>query len=200
MELSSLLFNHSYPDDPKRGSLLIAEPFMKGDVFSRSVILILDVEQDQGHLGLELNKCLSVDLSDLIENLETERKIPVFRGGPVDSSRLFMLHTLGEEFRDSSEILPGLFVGGSLEDVYEYLSEGGETEGKIRFFLGYSGWTKGQLRSEIDHQVWALNNEGFVDANLLLTGKGNSYWRREVERLGSGYRSWLIVPRDPKLN
>ncbi len=194
------MFNHKYPEDPVCGSLLIAEPFMKGDVFSRSVVMILDVNKDQGHLGLELNKPLSVSLNELIPDLNTERKIPVFRGGPVDQSRLFMLHTLGDELRDSSPLIHGIHVGGRIEDIYEYIMDGGEIEGKLRFFLGYSGWTAGQLRNEIDHQVWALNNKGADDPESLLTGKGNSFWRREVERLGSDYRSWLIVPRDPLLN
>lgn len=200
MELTDLLFNHTTPDDPQRGSLLIAEPFMKGDLFSRSVVMILDVDKDQGHLGLEMNKSLNVSLTDLIPDLKIDRKIPVFRGGPVDQSRLFMLHTLGHIFTGSSELIPGVYVGGRIEDVYDYLTDGGELEGKIRFFLGYSGWTAGQLRNEIDHQVWAVNNDGGDDIDRLFTGKGNSFWRREVGRLGKDYRSWLIVPRDPLLN
>ena len=111
-----------------------------------------------------------------------------------------MLHTLGDMFEGSTELCPGIYVGGKIEEVYEYLMTGGETEGKIRFFLGYSGWVAGQLKNEIDKNVWALTNDAIDDPERLLTGRGNSYWRREVKRLGSDYRSWLIVPQNPLMN
>ena len=200
MEFNELLYNHQYPENPRCGSLLIAEPLMQEGVFSRSVVMVLDEDKSQGHLGLELNKQLKVSLNTLIPDLETERELPVFSGGPVDQSRLFMLHTLGDMFEGSTELFPGIYVGGKIEEVYEYLMTGGETEGKIRFFLGYSGWVAGQLKNEIDKNVWALTNDAIDDPERLLTGRGNSYWRREVKRLGSDYRSWLIVPQNPLMN
>lgn len=200
MDINKLLYDHTYTSDPKRGSLLIAEPLMREDIFSRSVVLILDKDRDQGHLGLVLNKLTNLDLGDLIPELELERSVPVFSGGPVDQSRLFMLHTLGDVFEGSSELIPGIYVGGKIEDIAAYLSEGGETEGKIRFFLGYSGWIKGQLLGELNRNVWALANDAESDSGRLLEGSGNAYWRREVELLGNDFRSWLVVPQHPSLN
>ncbi|MDE6423796.1 MAG: YqgE/AlgH family protein [Muribaculaceae bacterium] len=200
MDLNKYLYNHEYTTDLSCGSLLIAEPLMRGDIFSRSVVMILDVDKKQGHLGLVLNKKLSVSLNELIPDMGIEREIPVFSGGPVDQSRLFMLHTLGDLFKGSSELIPGIYVGGSIEDVYGYLMDGGELDGKIRFFLGYSGWTYGQLRGEIDRHIWAVREDPQPDISRLLQGRGNNYWRREVGLLEGDYRSWLNVPRDPILN
>lgn len=199
MDINKFLYNHKYTSDLKRGSLLIAEPLMREDIFSRSVVLILDKDKDQGHLGLVLNKTTNLDLGDLIPELELERSVPVFSGGPVDHSRLFMLHTLGELFEGSTELIPGIYVGGRIEDIAAYLTDGGEVDGKIRFFLGYSGWTSGQLLGEINRNVWAVA-DAEPDAERLLEGRGNSYWRHEVERLGNDYRSWLVVPQHPSLN
>ncbi len=200
MDLNKYLYNHEYSSDLQCGSLLVAEPLMRGDVFSRSVVMVLDVDKKQGHLGLVLNKQLPVSLNQLIPDMGIDREIPVFSGGPVDQTRLFMLHTLGDIFKDSSELIPGIYVGGSIEDIYGYLLEGGEIDGKIRFFLGYSGWTSGQLRSEIDRHVWAVRDNAGPDTERLLTGKGNRFWRREVGLLDGDYRSWLTVPQDPSLN
>ena len=200
MDLNKYLYNHEFKSDLCCGSLLIAEPLMKGDIFSRAVVMILDVDKNQGHLGLVLNKKLSVSLNQLIPDIGIEREIPVFSGGPVDQSRLFMLHTLGDLFKGSSELIPGIYVGGSIEDVYSYLMEGGEVDGKIRFFLGYSGWTAGQLQGEIARHIWAVRGNAGPDTERLLKGRGNRYWRREVGLLDGDFRSWLNVPQDPSLH
>ena len=122
----------------------------------------------------------------------------MFCGGPVDMERLFLLHSLGSVFPGASEVIPGVFVGGNVDDIISYLEDGGQIEGNLRFFLGYSGWTKGQLQAEIARHSWAVNNH--PDGRKLLTGEGNGFWRREVMNLGDSYRSWLMVPPDPSYN
>jgi putative transcriptional regulator len=66
-----------------------------------------------------------------------------------------MLHTLGDVFKGCKEILPGIFVGANMDDVVEYVDSGGEVEGRMRFFLGYSGWQSNQLESELLGKSWA---------------------------------------------
>ncbi len=85
-----------------------------------------------------------------------------------------------------------------MDDVVEYVDSGGEVEGRMRFFLGYSGWQSNQLESELLGKSWAL--ERHEPASALLQGTGNAYWRRQVARLGDSYRSWLIVPQDAAHN
>lgn len=200
MDFKHLLYNHDNQYKPEQGSLLIAEPLMLGDIFSRSVVMVLDEDDKFGHLGLVLNKKSHLLLNDLIPEWSLQRQIPVFSGGPVDPSRLFMLHTLGDKFEGSSEIIPGIYVGGQIEEIMEYIDDGGQLEGKMRFFLGYSGWTKGQLEGEISRNVWAVTDFKGMNSGDLLRGSGNAFWRHEVESLGNDYRSWLVVPPDPALN
>ena len=96
------------------------------------------------------------------------------------------------------EVARGIYVGANLDGIVEYINTNGNTEGCLRFFLGYSGWTEGQLTSEILRNTWALNpHPGSAD---LLTGSGDLFWRREVERMGAKYKSWLIVPSNPSFN
>ncbi|MDE6339161.1 MAG: YqgE/AlgH family protein, partial [Muribaculaceae bacterium] len=144
------------------------------------------------------NKVTPVTLQDLFPDWYAGKDIPVYSGGPVDADRLFMLHSLGDRFEGSVEVAPGLYVGAKLDDVIDYIESHHYAEGDIRFFLGYSGWSKDQLTSEILKNTWALNpNVSNVD---MLIGNENDYWRREVERLGEKYRSWLVVPTNPSFN
>lgn len=198
MDISELL----YPDDklfiPGDGDLIIAEPIMNDPYFNRSVALILDTPNDGGHFGLLLNRSTEMTLQDLIPEWEGGRRVNVFCGGPVDLKRMFLLHTLGDLFGDAQEILPGLYVGADIDKIMEYIEDGGTTEGKMRFFLGYCGWSPGQLEAELKKHTWAVKPAG--NAANLLKGEGISYWQKEVRGLGEKYRSWLTVPPDPSYN
>lgn len=182
----------------RRGDLLVASPFMTEEVFSHSVILLLDVGKDNGCLGLALNKKSSFTLQDLFPALKDIDPIDVFCGGPVGLNRLFILHNLPDLFTDSMEVAPGVSVGGDPDKIVNYLLTGGELKNNIRFFLGYSGWNGGQLPEEIENHYWTVTPA--IQGDDLLSGRGVKYWRSVVQSLGPYYRGWLNVPRDPAMN
>lgn len=198
MNIESMIYKDPTGVNPKRGDLLIAEPLLDEPYFKRSVVVLLDDDPDGGQIGLVLNRSTPVNLQDLFPDWKSASKIRVYCGGPVEADRLFMLHSLPERFPDSMEISPGLYVGAKLDDVIDYINNESPTGEGIRFFLGYSGWTKGQLTSEILRNTWALC--AAPQAKDLLIGAEDEYWRKSVERLGKKYRSWLIVPSDPSYN
>lgn len=198
MNLHDLLYSNLQNPQVGRGSLLISDPMMEEIYFRRSVVMILDAEPGKGHLGLTLNKGTRLTLHDLMPGWGKGREIPVFCGGPVDFERLFLLHSLGDVIDGASEIIPGIYVGGDVEQILTYIDEGGPVEDRLRFFLGYSGWSEGQLETEISRHSWAVRNPD--NGAGLLKGEENEYWRRQTELLGESYRSWLIVPSDPSDN
>ena len=107
----------------------------------------------------------------------------------LDPEKEYVVHELNR-----IDTKPLSFEGKSFSG--KFLMENGLDN--IRFFLGYSGWSRGQLTSEILKNTWALNpNPGHTD---VLTGAEDLYWRREVRRLGEKYRSWLLVPSNPAFN
>lgn len=198
MDLKDILFTGHPTATPHMGSLLISEPLMEDKYFSRSSILVLDEPEDGGHFGLILNKPTAMTLQDLMPDWEAGSRVPIFCGGPVDMQRMFLLHTLGPRLGSDTEVLPGIYVGADLDKIIEYIEEGGEVDGNLRFFLGYCGWSPGQLSAEINGKTWAVN--ALPDCSNLLKGKGLNYWTREVKMLGEDYRGWLMVPIDPSLN
>ena len=198
MDLKELLYDNLGDATPSVGDFLIAEPIMEDNYFSRSVILIVDEPEEEEHVGIILNKPTDVMLPSIFPNIEMTENIPVFCGGPVGLDRLTLLHTLGYDLGTSFEIIPGLFVGGEINKVIEYLNSEDYTEEKIRFFLGYCGWGKRQLISEIERKFWAVSSN--INSKNLLKGAGNNYWRREVKKMGDDLRSWLTVPPDPSYN
>jgi len=198
LDIDNFLYKTPADLDPKAGRLLIAAPMMLDRNFFRSVILILDREDKGGHLGLILNHELNVTVDALVEGWDGTERLPLFNGGPVELNRMFMLHRLGSIIDGSIELLPGIYTGGNNNQLRDYIASGAETDGIIRFFFGYSGWAPGQITKEIIEQTWAVNT--LSDTSELLKGSGEQYWRREVERMGPEYRSWLNIPAHPSLN
>lgn len=198
IDIESLIYKEPTNVSPQKGDLLIAEPMLDQPYFKRSVVLLLEEDQDHGHIGLTLNIPTPVTLRDLFPDWKEGERVKVYCGGPVEADRLFMLHTLGDRFDGAMEIADGLYVGADLDQVIDYIKKEPDIEGKLRFFLGYSGWTKDQLASEILNHTWAVTKAG--EMNEALLGRGNEYWRRVVESLGEEYRSWLLIPQNPEEN
>lgn len=184
---------------PETGDLLIAEPLMRDMWFGRSVILLIDSTEDNGYMGLMLNKVTPISLRDLCEGVSSEHNVPVYCGGPVDTDRLFILHNIPDIIPSSIAIGKDLYVGGDMKSAIEYINSGGSDSGFIRFILGYAGWAPDQLESEILHNTWVVASAPWKNTELLR-GSGEDYWRREVERLGDSFKPWLFVPADPELN
>ena len=198
MDLKDILFSPFPTATPHMGSLLVSEPLMNDNYFSRSAILVLDEPEDGGHFGLILNKPTDMTLKDLMPEWEGGSRIPIYCGGPVDLQRMFLLHTLGDTLGSCAEVLPGVYVGADLDKIIDYIDNGGEVDSKLRFFLGYCGWSPGQLAGEINGKTWAVN--ALPKCDNLLKGDGVEFWSREVRDLGEDYRGWLFVPLDPSLN
>lgn len=184
---------------PERGSLLVAKPTVGDFFFKRSLVLIVDPDEGDGAMGVVVNHYMGYNLRDLLPEIETVEEIPLYLGGPVGSQMMFFMHTLGPDIiPQSTAVADGLYFGGDFEAIKRYLELGGPVEGRIKFIVGYSGWEKGQLTSEIKRHDWAvLNNSG---TELLMGDGDDDQWRDAVSRFGDRYRLWLNLPSDPNWN
>ncbi|MBQ9554757.1 MAG: YqgE/AlgH family protein [Muribaculaceae bacterium] len=184
---------------PERGSLLVAKPTVDDFFFKRSLVLIVDPDEGDGAMGVVVNHYTGYNLRDIMPEIETVEEIPLFLGGPVGSQMMFFMHTLGPDIIPQSTLVgDGIYFGGDFEAIKSYLELGGPVDGRIKFIVGYSGWEKGQLTSEIKRHDWAvLNNCG---PELLMGDGDDDQWRDAVARFGDRYRLWLNLPRDPNCN
>lgn len=197
MDIDALLYGGMDVKNANPGDLLVAEPLLSQECFQRSVILLISRTSDT-IMGLVMNHRLNFTMHDIMPDLPRSSEMPLFNGGPVELDRLFMVHRLGERIRGSIEVSQGIYIGGDIEDLRSYLNGGGEIEGRIRFLVGYSGWTGNQLNEEIEQNVWGVKK--FPHYSGMLRGEGEAYWRRYVTAMGPAFRSWLIVPSNPAVN
>lgn len=182
---------------PAQGSILISEPFLQDAYFQRSVVLLVE-HNTQGSMGLVLNKKTDLVVNTFFPELEKYPEIPIYLGGPVSANRLFFIHSLGDLIvPDSVKIKDHLYFDGDFDALKRYIQNGHSIEGKVKFFLGYSGWTEGQLGNEINKNSWVVSHA--AKENVLLAD-GESFWKNSLEQLGSNYETWTKYPKDPCLN
>lgn len=180
---------------PKSGRLLLSEPLLRDFYFRRSVIMLIDHNED-GSFGVIINKPLKMKLNEVVSGLP-DFDASVFIGGPLASDKVFFLHTLGDEIPDSILVSEGMYWGGDLEAVTSKIKTGLISTDSIRFFMGYSGWTSNQLDKEIKSNSWAVT---IPNLDMIMKLKPDKMWKNYVNSLGKEYRFWLHLPKDPLLN
>ncbi|MEW6135604.1 MAG: YqgE/AlgH family protein [Bacteroidota bacterium] len=180
---------------PAAGMLLLAEPFLGDPFFSRSVVLLIE-HNEEGSFGLIINKEVPVKPAEAISSLGNyEGK--VFVGGPVQPRSIFYLHTLGQRLEGSLPVIDHLYWGGDAMQLNQMIMKGEVKPGEVRFFLGYSGWSPGQLQDELKRDSWLVTK---ASADFLLNTPPRHLWKALLQRMGGKYAYWINFPTDPLLN
>jgi putative transcriptional regulator len=174
------------------GQLLVAMPGMMDERFARAVIFIC-AHSSEGAMGIILNRpAANVTMPDLLVQLEivpeAERiRLPqkvgnmqVLMGGPVETSRGFVLHS--PDFHLSQSTLPiddGICLTATV-DILRAIAAGRGPENAV-LALGYAGWGAGQLEMELQANGW-LNTP--ADAELVFNTAADVRYEMALRRIG----------------
>ena len=138
------------------GQFLVSMPDLKDGVFDSALVLMCE-HGESGAMGFIVNKPTEFSVQEIFEQLGLESAdsldpdVPVMTGGPVEPQRGFLLsnHPITE---DVVEVLNGLYLASSPEVLP--LATNALNQGDAIFILGYSGWSEGQLESEMAANTW----------------------------------------------
>jgi putative transcriptional regulator len=180
---------------PAKGTLLIANPFLKDPNFSRTVIFICE-NAVEGTFGFVLNKEFSHTLADIIPDLKNIH-FPVYTGGPVQGDSLHFLHQYPDLISGGEEVFDGVYWGGNFESLTIHLKNGDISKDKIRFFIGYSGWGETQLDFEMKEGSWLTVG---ATRKLIFGTRPEETWKESLNHLGGEYKMLANYPTDPQLN
>jgi len=171
------------PASSLKGKFLVADPSIPDPRFAGTVIFIIAHSQDQGALGVVINKPgTRRPIGDLMrafglapnEGNGAKAEHELFWGGPVAGDRaLLMLHS--DEFKVPSTvaIAPGVALSQSSEALVAIADGRGPKQ--LLMAIGYSGWSPGQLERELETKSWAVIGAG---ADLLFGADHAEKWER----------------------
>lgn len=168
------------------GQFLIATPSMGDSRFKRSVILICDHDEEHA-MGIVLNRAVpKLTLPRLLDQLGVEcstevPRTPILDGGPCQPDRGFVIHSDDWESDESSlPITTGLRLTAT-RDVLQAIGAGARPA-RAALALGYSGWSGGQLETEIRENAWLV---GDCDLDAIFeTSNFKNRWEGAYARLG----------------
>ncbi|MFK8037735.1 MAG: YqgE/AlgH family protein [Crocinitomicaceae bacterium] len=180
---------------PAKGKVLITEPFLEDDYFERSIIL-LGEHNEEGSFGFVLNNYTDLKLDEVSDFTYFDSHISI--GGPVDPQHLYYIHSFGLDIPGSIQIADNLFMGGDFDAIKKHASLGLIKKKQIRFFIGYSGWTKGQLDDELEKNAWLVSD--IIDSDKLMDDTYVTIWEDYMRHQGGKYKAFAQFPIDHKLN
>ncbi|MSR74169.1 MAG: YqgE/AlgH family protein [Planctomycetes bacterium] len=143
---------------PASGRLLVAAPSLHDANFSRTVVLLCRYSSEAGAFGLILNRAGKLPLRKALPDLSKGREERLWRGGPVETETLWMLHRLQALEQVSEPVMDGLwFAGGAAFTKRLVEAAGPDVDGDVyRCYAGFAGWGTGQLEAEIREGSWAV--------------------------------------------
>lgn len=142
------------------GQLLIAMPSLTDGCFRESVVLMCTHNDDHA-MGVVVNKPISnLSFADILEQVGVEphnptRDCAVVFGGPVETKRGLVLHTLDYETEETVRVTDQIGLTAT-KQVLEDLNSGGREILPIHALLcmGHAGWSAGQLEHELMQNAW----------------------------------------------
>ncbi|NRA66448.1 MAG: YqgE/AlgH family protein [Pseudobacteriovorax sp.] len=165
-------------------SLLIALPQLQDPNFVRSVVLLLE-HDDQGAMGFVINRIADYTLKDILHEdnkLKTFGDAPAWIGGPIQTDRAVVLHNCQEVASETS--YGDIKVSSSAESLEELLDmpKGFFTaKHAFRFIVGYAGWGAGQLSAEIRGGAWIQTD---FDHEIVFNTDPKHMWTAAMQILG----------------
>lgn len=180
---------------PQKGGLLLSEPYLADPNFERTTILLTE-HNDEGSVGFILNKPSDSRVSEVLDDLK-EYDARIYIGGPVQQDTLHFIHRV-PSLDDSIEIVPGLYWGGNFDQLITKIETKQIGSTDIKFFLGYSGWSAGQLDEELKIDSWIVSDQ--VSEELVFETEPDNMWKKAMRGLGGRFSVYSNYPADPRMN
>jgi len=166
-------------EDLGAGKLLVASRKLGDPNFAETVVLLVRYDAE-GVVGLILNRRTHVPLSRVLEGLKAAqgRSDPVYLGGPVGASAVFALFQPPAELEGAEHIFGGVYLV-SAKPLFEQAISARPDPGVFHVYLGYAGWTSGQLRKEVELGAWFIFP---ADAGAVFDSDPDSLWSQMIRK------------------
>lgn len=167
-------------DDLAVGKFLVASRDLGDPNFARTVILLVHYTEDQGAVGLVVNRATDVPISRVFQDLKEakSRTDPVYVGGPVELNSVLALLKTASKPENAVRVFGDVYLISNKDLLKATLASGAEAS-VFHAFVGYAGWGPGQLEHEVDLGAWHIMP---ADAATVFHADPDSVWPRLIGR------------------
>jgi len=176
------------------GALLLAHPGLKDPNFRQSVILLSAHTREDGALGVVINRPLGKKLGEVKEDFANGllEDVPLYQGGPVQPEQLLLAAWEWCAEMGTFKLSFGISAGQA-----ESMLLSGAERLEIRGFVGYSGWSAGQLEGELYQDTWVVSP---MSSGVLRTLEDGQMWRNVMLEVRPEFVVMTDTPEDPSAN
>jgi putative transcriptional regulator len=176
-----------------KGFFLISNSTLKEKNFNESVIFVIE-HNEEGAFGLVVNQPEEMEYLELMpETVKKGGLFKVFKGGPVRQEILFVLYNSYKHHELGEEIIPGVFLGTSIELIEILANE----NLPYHIYHGYAGWAPGQLESELEAKTWMVMG---ARKDMIFHSNPEIVWREALLYNGGIFSYFARNIKDPFLN
>lgn len=162
------------------GKLLVARRDLQDPNFAQTVILLVEHSEDEGTVGLILNRQTKIPVSRLSKEIEGAkgRSEPLYLGGPVQTEGVMALVRSRAKLDEAKHVLADIYMISS-KTTLEKTIAANATANSLRLYLGYAGWDAGQLEWELGMNAWDV-----LPANpaVVFDAHPETLWSRLIEQ------------------
>jgi len=162
------------------GIFLIASRNLGDPNFAETVVLIVRYDENDGAMGLIINRPTDVPLSRVFRDLKEAkgRADPVYSGGPVEQGALLALLKTSSKPQDAQKVFGDVYLISSRDLLTKTLADKVERS-SFHAYLGYAGWGVGQLEHELALGGWLVLP---ADTASVFHSDPDSVWPRLIKR------------------
>lgn len=174
----ALMFGQA--DQLAPGMFLVASRDLGDPNFARAVVLLLHYDDENGALGLIVNRRTDVPLSKVFAELKEakDRSDSIYIGGPVETGSVLALLKSASKLKDAEPVFGDVYLVNSKTLLAKTLAAGVEAS-QFHAFLGYAGWAREQLENEVELGAWHVMP---ADAGNVFHSDPDSVWERLIRR------------------
>src|ERR1700733_2164566 len=182
-------------DDLAVGRLLVASRDLGDPNFAKTVILLVHYKEDQGAVGLVVNKRTDVPISRVFHDLKeaSGRGDPVYIGGPVELNSVLALLKSASKPEGADKVFGDVYLIGNKDLLTKTLASSAEAN-VFHTYIGYAGWGAGQLEHEVDLGAWHIMP---ADVGTVFRAEPGSVWGRLIRRTETQIAGIPGIPRLP---
>jgi putative AlgH/UPF0301 family transcriptional regulator len=166
--------------DLAAGNFLVSSRGLGDPNFSETVVLLLRYDDEQGAMGLIVNRRGEVPLSRVFQDMKQAkgRTDLAYLGGPVEPDNVLALLKSSAKLEDAQRVFASVYLITGKELLEKTLADKAEP-GVFHVFLGYAGWGPGQLEHEVELGAWHILPP---DAASVFDAEPDSVWPRLIRR------------------